>query len=455
MRKVLLLMLLFVLSINAQANTCNVNGLKYALNYSTNEAVCMGFENEPTDFISISVADYITVADSQYKVIEIGGGAFFNCHYLQSIELPSTLSKISFLAFAKCSNLENIVFPENLKVIEREAFALCTSLTSLYIPENVEELGSTHAPNVFLACSNLKSIKVSSKNEVFDSRKNCNAIIETSTNKIITGCSTSKIVNSVEIIGYRAFKQMLDLYELKIPSTVHTIEPTAFDGCPNINYITVSKHNAVYDSRENCNAIIKTATNTLCIGSNKTIIPDGIDTIGACAFCGRTGLFNIAIPNSVKVIREFAFEGCIYLNSVILPAELTEIYPSAFQNCISLQGVVFQNKIERIGESAFKNCINLQTLLLPNSINLIGFYAFEGCDNLLTLSLPDNDLCDILDRAFSSCSSLEKVVIPYGVQYVGNKAFANCSSLEEVYIENKNTEIEATAFEECRITISN
>lgn len=125
MRKVLLLMLLFVLSINAQANTCNVNGLKYALNHSTNEAVCMGFENEPTDFISISVADYITVADSQYKVIEIGGGAFFNCHYLQSIELPSTLSKISFLAFAKCSNLENIVFPENLKVIEREAFYYC------------------------------------------------------------------------------------------------------------------------------------------------------------------------------------------------------------------------------------------------------------------------------------------------------------------------------------------
>lgn len=447
MRKVLLLMLLFVLSINAQANTCNVNGLKYALNHSTNEAVCMGFENEPTDYISISVADYITVADSQYKVIEIGGGAFFNCHYLQSIELPSTLSKISFLAFAKCSNLENIVFPENLKVIEREAFALCTSLTSLYIPENVEELGSTHAPNVFLACSNLKSIKVSSKNAVFDSRKNCNAIIETSTNKIITGCSTSTIVNGVEAIGYRAFKQMLDLYELKISSTVHTIEPTAFDGCPNINYITVSKHNAVYDSRENCNAIIETATNTLCIGSNKTIIPDGIDTIGACAFCGRTGLFNIAIPNSVKVIREFAFESCIYLNSIILPVELTKIYPSAFQNCIALSDVVFNENIERIFESAFKNCILLQEVVLPNSITHIDFNAFEGCKALTLLKLPDNDMCHILDNAFLGCSSIVELTIPFGVQHVGKNAFAYCSGIENVHVKNSETEISDSAFD--------
>lgn len=447
MRKVLLLMLLFVLSINAQANTCNVNGLKYALNHSTNEAVCMGFENEPTDFISISVADYITVADSQYKVIEIGDGAFYNCYYLQNIELPSTLRNIGYAAFAKCSNLENIVFPDNLEVIEKDAFALCSGLTSLYIPANVVELGNSHDSNVFLSCSNLKSIKVSSKNTVFDSRKNCNAIIETSTNKIITGCSTSEIVKGVEIIGYRAFKNMLDLYELNIPSTVNSISATAFDGCPNINKISVSRHNLTYDSRNKCNAIIETSTNKLCIGSNNTIIPDGIEEIGACAFCGRVGLDYISIPSSVSVIREFAFEGCLYLNSVILPAELTEIYPSAFQNCISLQGVVFQNKIERIGESAFKNCINLQTLLLPNSINLIGFYAFEGCDNLLTLSLPDNDLCDILDRAFSSCSSLEKVVIPYGVQYVGNKAFANCSGIENVYIENSETEISDSAFD--------
>ena len=129
MRKVLLLMLLFVLSINAQANTCNVNGLKYALNHSTNEAVCMGFENEPTDFISISVADYITIADSQYKVIEIGDGAFYNCYYLQNIELPSTLRNIGYAAFAKCSNLQTINIPDSVVLIGA-AVLKDTNLTS-------------------------------------------------------------------------------------------------------------------------------------------------------------------------------------------------------------------------------------------------------------------------------------------------------------------------------------
>ena len=360
------------------------DGILYAANASESlEAVCLGLIEAPNEYANITIKEEIIFNGKSYNVVEIANSAFFDCTFLQNITLPATIKKIGFRAFAGCTNLESVIFPESLQIIETEAFVNCYKISSVYIPKNVTTLGDDNNKNVFLCCNNLQHIKVDKNNKHFDSRKNCNAIIETSTNSLITGCSYSKIVEGIESIGFRAFKQMADLYELNIPSTIKSINATAFDGCPNINYISVSKRNSVYDSRNNCNAIIETATNTLCIGSNKTVIPTDIVKIGACAFCGRTGLLDIVIPNSVEMIREFAFEGCFYLRSVILPQNLKEIYPAAFKNCSMLSKVIIPNSVERIWEEAFMNCTNLYSVSMPNSVIQIDDSAFRNCNNLV------------------------------------------------------------------------
>lgn len=111
-----------------------------------------------------------------------------------------------------------------------------------------------------------------------------------------------------------------NLYELYIDSQitkVDTILMLPYIGfTPNLHIIKVDEDNLRYDSRNNCNAVIETETNTLIIGCKNTIIPNTITNIGYCAFIGNTNLYTIDIPNSVNDIAMEAFTDCINLTEI-------------------------------------------------------------------------------------------------------------------------------------------
>jgi hypothetical protein len=88
--------------------------------------------------------------------------------------------------------------------------------------------------------------------------------------------------------------------------------------CGNLASIVIEEGNEVYDSRDNCNAIIETATNTLIAGCKNTIIPNSVTSIGEDAFYGCSGLTSITIPNSVTSIGNEAFKNCSGLTQVTL-----------------------------------------------------------------------------------------------------------------------------------------
>ncbi len=245
-------------------------------------------------------------------VRSIKKGAFRNCSSLISIILPNGLTSLEKDVFSRCSGLTSIVIPNSVTSIGAAAFLGCTGLTSISIPRNVRTIGGS----AFGACSNLASIRVDPQNAVYDSRNNCNAIIETSKNCMILGCQNTKIPNGVLSIEERAFNNCTGLTSISIPRSVTSIGEFVFCNCSNLATICVDSQNAVYDSRNDCNAIIETSTNTLVYGCRNTLIPSDVTSIADDAFEGCTGLISIRIPNSVRSIGYSAFSDCTGLTSI-------------------------------------------------------------------------------------------------------------------------------------------
>ncbi len=286
----------------------------------------------------------------------IGDGAFMKCESLENITLPQSLNHIGSSAFSGCIKITSIELPETLTEIEASSFSNC-NLREIHIPNSVKTIGTNAfgknaelkevvipatvtsiQQNPFTGCSALTSIIVESGNSTYDSRDNCNAIIETATNTLIAACNTSVIPNGIESIGAFAF-YYTSITSLDLPETVKSIGYCAFSYCSNLESIHICKNvasigssafywcgklssiivdsdNEVYDSRNNCNAIIETKSDKLIVGGSNTIIPEGIKAIEMDAFINCEGLTSITIPASVTEIGSNAFASCKNLTDV-------------------------------------------------------------------------------------------------------------------------------------------
>ena len=243
----------------------------------------------------------------------IGENAFSYCG-LTSVVLPNTVTEIRGGAFYACGGLLSITFSASLTSIGYASF-YASGLLSISIPASVTNI------NGFGANGNLESIIVEEGNTVYDSRDNCNAIIETSTNRLLLGCKNTVIPNTVVTIAGGAL-YYAQIETVTIPASVTEIQDNAFGS--SLIEITVSESNPVYDSRDNCNAIIETSTNKLIVGSKNTVIPNTVASIGreAFAYRYRDEPYNITIPESVTSIGENAFVGCNGIASITVLAEV-------------------------------------------------------------------------------------------------------------------------------------
>ena len=224
--------------------------------------------------------------------------------------------------------------------------------------------------------------------------------------------------DSLKYIGDRAFYFCDSLKRIIIPASVHKIGDEAFnygyksvgDMRCHIEEISVDPNNKFYDSRNNCNALIESATNTIIQGSNNTVIPPTVTHIGDYAFQGYAKE-HIDIPSSVKSIGEFAFKYS-NLESISLPNSVTNIEESAFQQNSNLKHITIPDSIKTIKEYTFCDCESLKSVYLSSSIDTISESAFRGCD-IQSLVLPDN-IKYIGGCAFSD-NTLRTITINRGV----------------------------------------
>ena len=240
-------------------------------------------------------------------VTSIGSFAFMDCTGMASVEMPEGVTSIGHHAFWGCYKLKNIEIPVSVTSIGKYAFYDCSRFADINIPANVTSIGVY----AFRGCGGMNgptSIVVSPENTTYNSNGNCNAIIETKTNKLIQGCMNTKIPMGVTSIGDSAFWNCHCIKNVEIPASVKSIGSSPFIGCQELSSIIVSPENATYTSNDNCNAIIETKTNKLIQGCKDTKIPTSVTSIGNSAFAYCSELTSIEIPKSITSIGKAAFD---------------------------------------------------------------------------------------------------------------------------------------------------
>ncbi|MBR0242993.1 MAG: leucine-rich repeat domain-containing protein [Bacteroidaceae bacterium] len=359
---------------------------------------------------SIQIPNTVTTIDQQ---------AFLRCKNLVSVQLPDGLSRIAEGTFEGCLNLKDIDIPASVTTIGARAFHDCLSLNSLSVGHvrnfgnqafELSGITSVHlsksavlGKDVFRCCLNLQSIVVEDGNPLYDSRNDCNAIIESATGRLLRGCNNTIIPNNVKEIGDAAFLQCQELESADIPEGCTRIGEKAFFDCSSLQSVT---------------------------------LPEGLTSIGKQAFCACDTLSKIHLPASLTSLGDGVFMDCLNLREMTIPESITVIPNHAFFCCRKLSDVQLPSTLRNIGESAFA-CCHFTSIDLPSSVRYIGPNAFQGCDELTTITLPDS-LTSISERTFVGCPVLQDVTLPEGLQSVGKDAFSHSYALKNIIAKMKD-----------------
>ncbi len=323
-------------------------------------------------------------------------------------EQGSSCKKIGHNAFYCSPTLQSIELPNSIVTIDKSAFINCTALQSIVIPNSVKEIGEY----AFQECSALANLTLG---------------------------------NGIETIGTSAFIRCTELSSLTIPSNVRNVGNSVFFGCTSLRNVTIMQ---------------------------------GVTRIGTNMFSGCSSLENVEIPKSVIDVGSQAFYGCTslvcseYDNAYYIGTDnnpyliLIKAKGQEISSCIVHQDTKF------IDAYAFQNCKALTTVKLGNNITNIGFKAFDGCTRLEgvyinsldnwcgvvfesqtsnpvaigeNLYINDQLVVDLVipagieeigDYAFFGCLSIKSVKIPDSVKSIGINAFYNCSNITSVYIDD-------------------
>lgn len=466
------------------------------------------------DTASLAVIDYMADSLEDYSTpLHIAASVRHNGR-------KYSVTRIETGAFRNHAEIQAVVVDNGIMSIGKGAFDRCISMKSIYLPTSLSSING----NPFTNCSSLASIVVDERNEDLDSRDGCNAIIAKDADVLLAACSSTTIPSSVKKIARRAFDGCNMMASLVVPQGVETIESFAFcscggmkeislpetlkkidhdafwgctsltsivipknvndigsgnifNGCYNLRSITVDDANTVYDSRSNCNGIVRKSDSTLVATCRSTIITNDIKSLDNRSYSG-TIIHSLNIPKSVTSIQTDAFSECWEIDDIMvesgnafysstlgsnvllskdgktlvlgsrtaaIPEGVERIGDFAFCGRYMKSVLDIPKSVKEIGNHAFRDCVVLLELVIPKSVERIGESCFSNCRSLGSVILSPS-LKNVPDYAFSYCHSLSAVVIPNGIEAVGSCAFSECSNLETVSLPSTAANIDKEAF---------
>lgn len=413
-------------------------------------------ENENLELDNIP--NQLTYNGITYPVTKVTG--FLTASGLKSIKLPEGIVEISDLAFLACPKLESITIPSTVNSILYYAFMGCKKL-DITIGENVTTIGRG-------VCAGVKSISVDANNSKYDSRNNCNCIIETSTNKLIAASNTGvTIPSTVTCLGINSFEHyaetsivipnnvetieagcfnMSKLTDVTIPASVKQIDECITSSCDDIASITVDANNPVYDSRGNCNAIIETKTNKLISGCKNTIIPEGVTVIGKYAMDVK--LTEITIPATVASIEEEAFR------RIEKPTELTTVtskilnpFPISDVFCYDGGGLLTSDatvtlKVPKGTKDKYAATAGWNVFSTIVEDDALGTVSTSAADEVNYVEKADQTVAIVSNESTNASVEIPDAVGGKEVSEIGANAFVGMTTVTDIYLPETEEKLE-------------
>ena len=334
LRAALLVLLLSAAGVtNVFAQTAfTVGDLIYSVNDDGVSVTVTGHVNGSSATGVLNIPETVVYGGDAYSVTDIGIQAFRNCAGLSAVSFPNTLTVIGQGAFQGCRGLTSITLPGSLNSVGNHAFSLSNIM--------ITNFTGTIEQWCHISWDGPASNPIYKSNNLFINGEELIDLVipETITeigNYCFQNCESIRslvIPNSIDSIGVSAFFHCTNITSLNVPNSVSYVGEAAFRSCWGLNEISVEEGNPNYDSRENCNALIETHTNTLLVGCNNTFIPDHVSSIDEYSFYCLVGLTSVIIPSFVNSIGQRAFGGCSGLNSVI---SLATAPPTLGENAFS------------------------------------------------------------------------------------------------------------------------
>ena len=438
--------------------------------------------------------DKIQAVFIEEGITKIGECCFFNCHNLETVSLPSSVSEIAANAFYNCCyHLETINLPNTLYLLGEGTFQWCQKLKSIVLPDRITQIPD----DLFYHCDALEQVT---------------------------------LPKEATQIGASAFSECENLRTVTIPSGVTSIGHRAFFKCNALESIHVESGNRAFSSVDGV-LFNQNKTELLKFPASNPVteyeIPSGVERISYYAFFYCEKLLRVSIPDTVTAIGEGAFYVCRNLDHVILPDTITDIGKDAFAHCEAMQCFRIPDGVASI-DGVFYFCVKLKSVVIPSSVkqieagtftsnyqlsdiyylgtaeqwkmvsigrnnsldsvrihyvvdcgwcgidydNLIWILDFDGtltvngtgamenypadtnapwrkkAESVKKLAMGDS-VVSVGDRAFLSCESLTEVVLVDGSTHIGQQAFSTCKSLTTVTMPRSITKVADHAFSDC------
>lgn len=425
------------------------------------------------------------------SVIHIGEAVFRGCATLVNITLPDCIESIGMSAFYNCTNLESVTLPDSVKSIESYAFGGCEKLTSINLPDGIEYVGS----DILYNCTGITCLEYDNAYYI-GNENNPYLVLIKAKDTSITSC---EIHADTKVISERAFADCASLEGIVIPDGVTSICNSVFSYCSALASITVP------DSVVNWGTFVFSNCRSL---SNADFL-DNMTVIGE-SFLKNSAIESIVIPDSVTAIEYLAFGGCQSLVSVTLSENIKSIASYAFGDSLNLVFNEYDNAYylgtannpyyalikvkdtsitsceinpatKLIAGWAFSGCTRLESIHIPDSVAYIGEAAFYNCKGVLSITVGENNenfcaidncLIDIEGKtliqgcrnsiipddgsvvyigyaAFYGNTFITDLIIPEGIESIGDNAFYECKNIETVTIPNSLTHIGDYSFYNC------